>query len=151
MKRLLSMVLVLSVCLGLSHAARAEEGGDFAYRPPLVYAPSPELERARNLKYAGMWVTAFGIVTTGAGVAVGIAEMFLSAFTGLNDRCTGSRTGFDTECGPPLAPAIASVALVSVGVVALGAGIPMWTIGKKRERRIQKGVSISASSATLHF
>ena len=123
------MVVLTVVLLGSDGAARAD----------VLVEPTPALRQARAMRRAGMALSATGIASE-------VVTIVLFAVWVHQIDDAHSRSG--EYASVPFDLAAGGFATAGLAAVLLGVGVPLWSVGARREHRA--AVTISADGV-IHF
>jgi hypothetical protein len=127
-------VLALTVCLVVATTSHAEG--------PLDPLQTRQIDQARALKKIGIAFTSVGATALVAGLV--LEGLFVSAFS----DSFNNKQHYPDYYAQFLPAGVGSVA---AGCVLLGAGIPLWAVGNKREGRARAGTVSITPNGIVRF
>lgn len=127
------IILTLTLTLLGANAARADG--------PLDATQERRIEHARAMKDAGIALTAFGAAALVTGIV--LEATWMASFSG--------RLGDNHSPDYVAAFLPAGLALANGGVAFIGAGAPLWAIGRKREQKARAAAPSLSANGVLHF
>jgi hypothetical protein len=129
----MSRLTILALALLAALPARADG--------PLDAAQARQIDRARAMKDSGIALTAIGAAAVVTGAVLGV--VWMASFSGK----------LDDKHNPDFVAAFfpAGLAVANSGVLFIGAGAPLWAVGRKREQKARATAPSLSANGVLHF